>query len=149
MFRCRRADIARFFHECERSEPGGANRSYEILRNMFDRAIAWGHRPEVVGDPCKGIVRYRRLLRGWLLVADDLMTFGAVLRRLETENPFRVTAVRLILQTPGRPRETRRLRWREVKSDRLTLSDGKTRPRHVLLTQAALTLLDGIGDRAS
>ena len=35
-----RADIARFFHEYGRRKPGGANRSHEILRNMFDCAIA-------------------------------------------------------------------------------------------------------------
>ena len=38
-----RADIARFFHEYGRSKPGGANRSHDILRNMFDCAVAWGH----------------------------------------------------------------------------------------------------------
>ena len=35
-----RADVARFFHEFGRRMPGGANRSHEILRNMFDCAIA-------------------------------------------------------------------------------------------------------------
>ena len=93
VFRFRRADIAPF-HEYGRREPGGAYRRYEILRNMFDRAIAWAHRPEVVGNPCKGIVRNRRPLRGRLLVADDLTMLGAILHRLETENPHRVAAVR-------------------------------------------------------
>ena len=41
-----RADIARFFHEFGRRKPGGANRSHEILRDMFDCAMAWGHPPE-------------------------------------------------------------------------------------------------------
>ncbi|MCY3822115.1 MAG: site-specific DNA-methyltransferase [Gammaproteobacteria bacterium] len=53
-----RADIARFFHEYGRRKPGGANRSHDILRSMFDCAIAWGHRPEAAGNPCAGIVRY-------------------------------------------------------------------------------------------
>ena len=73
-----RADIARFFHEYGRRKPGGANRSHEILRNMFDCAISWGHRPEAAGNPCKGIVRYRRPPRGRLLGADDLAKLGAV-----------------------------------------------------------------------
>ena len=54
---------------------GGANLSHDILRNMFDCAIAWGHRPEAAGNPCTGIVRYRRPPRGRLL--------GAVLRLRE------------------------------------------------------------------
>ena len=32
------ADIARLFHKYGRRKPGGANRSHEILRNMFDCA---------------------------------------------------------------------------------------------------------------
>ena len=90
-----RADIARFFHEYGRRKPGGANRSHEILRNMFDYAIAWGHRSEAAGNPCKGIVRYRRPPRGRLL--------GAVLRQREDEKPVCVAAVRLLLLTGCRP----------------------------------------------
>ena len=92
-----RADIARFIHEYGRRKPGGANRSHEILRNMLDCAIAWGHRPEAAGNPCKGIVRYPRPSRGRLLGADDLAKLGAVLRLREDEQPVCVAAVRLLL----------------------------------------------------
>ena len=144
-----RADIARFFHEYGRRKPGGANRSHEILRTMFDCAIAWGHRPEAAGNPCKGIVRYKRPPRGRLLGADDLAKLGAVLRRREAESPVCVAAVRLLLLTGCRPGEIRRLRWCEVKPDRLTLIDAKTGPRHVLLGEAARELLGGLAETAS
>ena len=68
---------ARFFHEYGRRKPGGANRCHEILRTMFDCAIAWGHRPETAGNSCTSIARYRRPLRGRLLGADDLAKLGA------------------------------------------------------------------------
>ena len=58
------ANIAHFFHEYGPEKPGGVNRSHDILRNMFDYAIAWGHWPEAAGNSCIGIVRYRRPLRG-------------------------------------------------------------------------------------
>ena len=144
-----RADVARFFHEYGRRKPGGANRSHDILRNMFDCAIAWSHRPEAAGNPCTGIVRYRRPPRGRLLGADDLAKLGATLRRLESERLFCVAAVRLILLTGCRPGEIRRLRWCEVKPDRLALIDAKTGPRHVLLGEAARELLIGLADSAS
>ena len=144
-----RADIARFFHEYGRGKPGGANRSHDILRNMFDCAIAWGHRPEVAGNPCTGIVRYRRPPRGRLLGADDLAKLGAVLRLREDENPVCVAAVRLLLLTGCRPGEIRGLRWREVKPDRLALIDAKTGPRHVLLGEVARELLNGLAETAS
>ena len=143
-----RADVARFFHEYGRRKPGGANRCHEILRTMFDCAIAWGHRPQAAGNPCTGIARYRPP-RGRLLGADDLAKLGAVLRRLECECPVQVVAVRLILLTGCRPGEIRRLRWCEVKADRLALIDAKTGPRHVLLGEAARKLLDSLADTAS
>ena len=121
-----RADIARFFHDYGRRRPGGANRAHDILRNMFDCAVAWGHRPEAAGNPCTGIVRYRRPPRGRLLGADDLAKLGAVLREREAEHPVCAAAVRLLLLTGCRPGEIRRLRWSEVKPDRLTLIDTKT-----------------------
>ncbi|MXW90375.1 MAG: tyrosine-type recombinase/integrase, partial [Rhodospirillaceae bacterium] len=144
-----RADIARFFHEYGRRKPGGANRAHDILRSMFDCAVAWGHRPEAAGNPCAGIVRYRRPPRGRLLGADDLAKLGAVLRQREGESPACVAAVRLLLLTGCRPGEIRCLRWCEVKPDRLTLTDAKTGPRHVLLGEAARALLDGLADTAS
>ena len=58
-------------------------------------------------------------------------------------------AVRLILLTGCRPGEIRRLRWGEVKPDRLALIDAKTGPRHVLLGEAARELLDRLGRSAS
>ena len=144
-----RADVARFFHEYGRRKPGGANRSHDILRNMFDCAIAWGHRPEAAGNPCTGIVRYRRPPRGRLLGADDLAKLGAVLRLREDVSPICVAAVRLLLLTGCRPGEIRCLRWCEVKPDRLTLLDAKTGPRHVLLGEAARELLDRLAKSAS
>ena len=144
-----RADIAGFFYEYGRRKPGGANRSHDILRNLFDCAIARGHGPDAAGNPCKGIVRYRRPPRGRLLGADDLAKLGAVLRLREDENPVCVAAVRLLLLTGCRPGEIRCLRWCEVKPDRLTLSDSKTGPRHVLLGGAARELLDGLAETAT
>ena len=116
---------------------------------MFDCAIARGHRPEAAGNRCKGIVRYRRPPRGRLLGVDDLARLGAVLHRCEDENPVCVAAVRLLLLNGCRRGEIRRLRWCEVKLDRLALIDAKTGPRQVLLGEAARELLDSLGETAS
>lgn len=137
-----RADVARWFHEYGRRRSGGADRAHDILRDMFACTIAWGHRPEAAGNPCAGITRYRRSPRGRLLGEDDLAKLGAVLRRLERGWPIEVAAVRLILLTGCRSGEVRRLRWRDVRRDRLVLHQSKTGPRQVPLGKAALELLD-------
>ena len=144
-----RADVARWFYEYGREQPAGANRAHDILRDMFARAIAWGHRPEAAGNPCTGITRYRRPSRGRLLGEDDLSRLGAVLRRHAYDRPVEVAAVRLILLTGCRSDEVRRLQWRDVKRDRLVLADGKTGPRHVLLGKAAQDLLEHLSKTRS
>ncbi|MCY4540838.1 MAG: tyrosine-type recombinase/integrase [Rhodobacteraceae bacterium] len=53
------------------------------------------------------------------------------------------------LLTECRLGEIRRLRWCEVKPDRLALIYGKTEPRHVLLGEAARERLDGLAETAS
>ena len=137
-----RADVARWFHGYGRPRPGRANRAHDILRDMFARAMAWGHRPESAGNPCAGITRYRRPPRGRLLGEDDLSRLGAVLRHFAYDWPVEVAAVRLILLTGCRSGEVRRLQWRDVKRDRLVLTESKTGPRDVLLGKAARQLLD-------
>ena len=144
-----RADVARWFYEYGRRTPGGANRAHDILRDMFSRAIVWGHRPEAAGNPCAGITRYRRPQRGRLLGEDDLSRLGAVLRLLAYDWPVEVAAVRLILLTGCRSGEARRLRWRDVKHDRVVLHESKTGPRHVLLGEAARELLNRLSKTRS
>ena len=144
-----RADVARWFYEYGRQRPGGANRAHDILRDMFARAIAWGHRSEAAGNPCAGITRYRRPPRGRLLGEDDLARLGAVLRRSSYDAPAKVAAVQLILLTGCRSGEVRRLRWRDVKRDRLVLHQSKTGPRQVPLGEAARNLLNRLSKTRS
>ena len=139
-----RADIARIFREYGCRKPRGADRSHEILRNVFDCTNAWGHRPEATGNRCKGVVRCRRHPRGRLLAPDDPARLGAVLHQRDDENPVCVTAVRLLLLTGFRPDKVRSLRWCTVKPKPLALIDAKTGRRHVPLGEAARELLNGL-----
>ncbi|MCY4221953.1 MAG: site-specific integrase [Thiotrichales bacterium] len=142
-----RVDVAPWFHAYGRSSPGGANRCHAILRDMFSRAVDWGYRSESAGNPCHGIMCYQRPPRGRLLGTEDLARLGATLRDLESTYPIHVAVVRLILLTGCRPGEIRRLRWEEVKSDRLLLGDSKTGPRTVLLGEAARELLSDLASK--
>ena len=70
----------------EAKKPCGANRCHEILCSMSKHAIAWGRRPEALGNPCKRIVRHRRLPRARLLGADNPTKLGAILCQRKVEN---------------------------------------------------------------
>ena len=96
------------------------------------------------------VFRFRRdgTPRRVTLGADDLARLGATLRQRGHENPECIAAVRLLFPTVAysRPGKIRRLRWCEVKPDRLALIDAKTGPRHVLLGEATRELLRGLAE---
>ena len=142
-------NIARFFHKHGRRKPGRGPQPCDILHNMFDCAIEWGHRPEAAGNSCEGIVRYCRRPRGRLLSVDDPAKLGAVLRQREHQSSVCVAAVFLLPLIGRRPWEIRSLCWCEVKSDSLTPIHVKTGPRHVLLVEAARDLPASLADTAS
>lgn len=144
-----RVDIARFFHVYGRRRPDGANQGHDILRNMFDCANAWGHRPDATGNPCKGSLRFRRPARGQPLGANDLASLGTVLRRRKDENPVCAPVMRLLLLTGCTLGEIRRLQWCKAIPGRFAPIDAKTGPRHVLLGVAAKLLLNGLAETAS
>lgn len=71
-----RDNVTSFFYEYRRRKRG-SNHSYDILRNMFDCVIAWGHQSEVVRHWCKGLVRIStRLTSGSAGVTEQPRRFG-------------------------------------------------------------------------
>jgi integrase len=135
------ADVARWYHDYGATRPGGANRALAILRDMLNRAKAWELLSEMVVNPCREIIRHRSAPRGRLLNQEDLQRLGVVLDRYALIRRDQVDIIRLILLTGCRSGEVYRLRWREVRRDRLNLADSKTGPRTVLLGEAARNLL--------
>lgn len=72
-----------------------------------------------------------------MLNTADLKRLAKVLRRPQTRSLEAAEAVRLILLTGCRSGEILRLRWDEVKRDRLELARTKTGPRTVMLSTEA------------
>ena len=135
------ADVARWYHDYGATRPGGANRALGVLCGMFNRAKAWGLIRKDKLNPCREIIRYRSAPRGRLLNQEHLQRLGAVLDRYALIRRDQVDIIRLILLTGCRSGEIYRLRWKEVRQDRLDLEDSKTGPRTVLLGEAAHDLL--------
>ena len=123
------------------SGPGGANRALAMIGNMFRCARDWGVLPETFISPTKGIKKNRTPRRGRVLNADEIERLGAALDRQVLARPDPTDIVRLLLLTGCRHGEIRTLRWKEVKQDRLMLSDSKTGPRQVLLGDPAREIL--------
>jgi len=96
-------------------------------------------------NPCRGIRRYRRKGRERFLSDAEIGALGAVLRIREGDRPLAVAAIRLLLLTGCRRSEILTLRWSDLREGALFLRDGKTGPRTVWLSRAALEVLDGTG----
>jgi len=143
--RVQRADVEGL-HLKLKATPTAANRTLALLHAMFDRAEAWDLRRQNT-NPARGIRYYRERKRTRFLTAAEFARLGATLRQLEgAESPFVLAAFRLLIVTGCRCSEIFRLRWDEVDLERgvLNLKDSKTGPKTVALSEAAITILEGL-----
>jgi integrase len=143
--RVQRADVEAL-HLKLQATPTAANRTLVLLHGMFERAEAWGLRPQN-SNPAQGIRYYRERKRSRFLSAAEFARLGQTFRELEgRESPFVLAAFKLLMVTGCRCSEIFRLRWDEVDLDRgvLNLKDSKTGPKTVALSEAALVILGGL-----
>ena len=138
------ADVAAWFYGLSRRSPGSANRVLGTLKAMLSTARSWAELPRQAPDPTAFIRRNRPAAVGRALTLDQLTRLGEVLDRCADRFADETAMIRLILLSGCRPGEIYRLRWSEVKADRLMLSDSKTGPRSVVLARSALALFDGL-----
>ena len=129
-------DVAAWFDAASKDRPGAANRAFEILRAMMNRAEEWGLR-ERGSNPCLGIAKNPRKQVARFLDADELARLGRALDANKARWPEAVAAVRLLALTGCRRSEVLDLRWRDIGEDAIMLRDSKTGPRAVPLGEAA------------
>ena len=134
------ARVRHWFDRYSRTAPGGANRAFDILRQIMNFAAACGH---VGTNPTAGIQRNRRPALTRFLSREEIARLHEVLDA-QTRSCDRQPAdiVRLLLLTGCRRGEIIGLRWSEVQNDMLALADSKTGPRTVPLGSRARALLD-------
>ena len=136
-------DVAAWFDAASRDRPGAANRAFEILRAMMNRAEEWGLR-ERGSNPCLGIAKNPRNNVARFLDAGELARLGRALDAHEARWPEAVAAIRLLALTGCRRSEVLNLRWRDIGEDALNLEDSKTGPRAVPLGEAARALVEAL-----
>ncbi|MGF7152081.1 integrase [Sphingomonas zeicaulis] len=139
-----RADVSRWFAAIAAAGgPGAANRTLSILQAAFNKATAWGLRPEG-SNPASGIRRYPPRRKARFLRVDELARLGRALEEDAEQQPLQVAGLRLLLLTGCRLSEIRNLTWAQVSGRRLKLVDSKTGPRTVWLGSAARAVIDQI-----
>lgn len=139
-----RRDIAKL-HQSLRKTPYEANRVLSLLHKMLTLSERWGMRPDNT-NPATNIDRYPEKKRERFLSESELGSLAQALelaRQQQTATDASIAAIKLLLLTGGRLSEILKLRWEEVDTDgkRLKLSDSKTGPKTVYLTDAAISVL--------
>lgn len=135
-------EIADWFYSYSRSRPGGANQALGHFTTILNWGQEVGHLPVGLPNPAAPVRFNRRRARGRMLSGDQLQRLAAVLDSATARQRDAADAIWLMLLTGCRSGEILRLRWNEVRKDRLALQNTKTGPRDVNLSSAAIQYLN-------
>ena len=136
-----RIAVTRWFDEYSRTAPGEANRALNLLRQILNHAIDYGH---LDTNPTHGIKRNPRPRLTRFLSCDEVHRLHRVLDRYAGARPARAQQadiIRLLLLTGCRKNEIVTMRWQDVDGDTVNLADAKTGPRQVFLNAPARAIL--------
>lgn len=135
--------------------PVRANRALALLSAMFSFAIRLGYRTDQV-NPVKGVEKnaeaprkFRSDKKSVYLDGKEFAALSKALTEIEREGrvtPYAIAAIRLLAFTGARASEVLTLKWADVFLDenKAKLPDSKTGPKHLQLSPAAKTVLNGL-----
>ena len=138
--RISRKSVHKWFDDYSRKSPIGANRTLDVLRQIFNFAIKCKH---VTINPTRDIRRNRSQhpMRFLTRTEIDRLHFALDTHQGRGSGNQQAEIIRLLLLTGCRKGEIIGLRWSEINGNFLNLSDSKTGPRRVVLnTQASAVL---------
>ncbi len=135
-------EITDWFYAYSRSRPGGANQALGHFTTILNWGQEAGHLPADLPNPAAPLRFNRRLACGRMLSSSQLRRLAAVLDSATPRQRDAADAIWLMLLTGCRSGEILRLKWDEVRKDRLALRRTKTGPREVNLSDAAIQYLD-------
>ena len=135
-----RADI-KAWHARFRDTPYEANRALAALSKALSlAAFDWELRPD---NPARGLRRFPEQARDAYLRGDELARLGAVL-----DDSSAGRAIKLLLLTGCRAGEILAAEWGHLEGHVLWLPDAKAGARPVVLSSAALAVLEKAGQRS-
>lgn len=133
--------------------PRQANHALAFLSKFLNWCEDSGYRAHDK-NPCSKIRRYKENKRDRYLTPDELARLGEVLAdaaRDNTINRYMIAAFRLLLLTGARRMEILTLKWSyiDLERRRIHLPDSKTGQKTLILRDAAIEVLRGIGRTGS
>ena len=138
--RIRRESVHQWFDRYSQAAPAGANRTLDVFHQIVNHAVACGHHTR---NPTRGLIRNPRPKRTRFLSRVEVRRVHRALsaHRGRGSGAQQADILRLLLLTGCRKGEIVHLRWSEVDDDVLHLTDSKTGPRPVFLSERARAIL--------
>ena len=135
-----REAVHEWFDRYSKTAPAGANRTLDVLRQIFNHAVACGY---VRANPTRDVRRNPRPKLTRFLSRTEIDNLHAALNahRGRGSGKQQAEIIRLLLLTGCRKGEIVRLRWSEVCGEFLHLNNSKTGPRTVVLNAQAKAVL--------
>ena len=132
--------VLNWFERYSSTAPGGANRTLDVLKQIFNYAIECGF---IQCNPTSNLKRNPRLKLTRFLSRTEISRLHAALdsHRGRASGRQQIDIIRLLLFTGCRKGEIIHLRWTEYHGDRLYLHDSKTGARTVHLNTQAQTII--------
>ncbi|MEM7047900.1 MAG: tyrosine-type recombinase/integrase [Pseudomonadota bacterium] len=126
--------------------PITANRALMLMVALFNKAKLWGWTRD---NPAEGIKRYKEARRERYLAPDELKRLGEALAMYDALGGSKrhvARLVRLLLLTGARLKEIMhaRLEWIDDERGVLRLPDSKTGAKEIVLSDAALAIIDEV-----
>ena len=143
--RITRDGVHRWFDNYSRTAPGNANCCLQILRHIFNHAVACGH---VASNPARSVRPNPRRKITRFLSREEIDRLHRALerrvgaKRITPSQRHQIDIIRLLILTGCRKNEIVRLRRDEVAGSQLRLRDSKTGPRTVFLNAEARSILE-------
>ena len=137
--------VTKWFDDYSKTAPSNANLCLQVLRHIFNHAVACEH---VASSPARGIRPNPRRKATRFLSREELERLHGVLDRYAdargTRSSLRlqIDIIRLLILTGCRKNEIIRLRRDEVVGNQIRLHDSKTGPRIVFLSAEARSILE-------
>lgn len=140
----KRADIAAMMKKMEHI-PTCGNRTYSLLRVMFNLSEVWGYRPEG-SNPCRHIKGLPERGHSRLITDEEMVKLFAYLDQAEIERTVRpetLLAIRLQFEFAARMSEILHLQWDwiDFENRRINWPDSKTGPMSKPMSEEAHRLL--------
>ncbi len=135
----------RWFDDYSGTAPGNANHCLQILRHVFNHAVACEH---VASNPARSIKPNARKKTTRFLSREELDQLHRILdarsnaTKVRSSQRHQIDIIRLLLLTGCRKNEIVRLRRDEVVGYQLRLRDSKTGPRTVFLNAEARAIIE-------